>query len=89
MTSGFFFEDGFVYYFVNTEMYRMEDDKACFKRSRMFHNVNDFILGETYEIRRANAKINGYNLSIDFCDDGEYELRVYKVYVNEEGDGQC
>ena len=80
-TSCFCFnEDGSMSFMVNTSYYHLQDDKSCFNLSCGFHKIENKILSDTYEIMRANIEHgDGWNVMIDFIEDGKDEFRVYKV----------
>lgn len=81
MTSGFVFnEDGSILYMVNTSYYALCDDEICFNLSCDFHNIKNKRLDNSYEIMRADVEhTNGYDVSIDFNENGLDKFRVYKV----------
>ena len=82
-TSGFCFEeDGSKLFLVNTKYYYLKDDAACFRFSSAFHNMQNVTIDSNYEIMRADIEYthnNTWDVQIDFNDNGQEELRVYKV----------
>lgn len=82
-TSGFCFqEDGSKLFLVNTKYYYLKDDAACFRMSSAFHSMQNITIENSYEIMRADIKYvhdNSWDVQIDFNDNGQEELRVYKV----------
>jgi len=82
-TSGFSFDgDGSKLFLVNTKYYHIEDDTACFKLSSSFHNMKNATIESNYKIMKADIKDkhgNGWDVWIDFNDNGKEEFRAYKV----------
>lgn len=82
-TSGFAFkEDGSYLFLVNTKYYYLEDDAICFEMSCACHKFKNMTINNNYEIMRADIKdknANGWDVWIDFNDNGKEEFRVYKV----------
>lgn len=80
MKSGFCLnENGELLYMVNTKFYDIKDDKTCFESSCKLHNIKGKTLN-SYEIKRANIeKSYGFDVLIDFKEDGFEEFRVYKT----------
>lgn len=82
-TSGFVFkEDGSYLFLVNPQYYNLEDDAICFEMSCMCRNIKNMVIGNNYEIMRADFRDrhgNGWDVWIDFNENGKEEFRVYKV----------
>lgn len=82
-TSGFCFqEDGSKLFLVNTKCYKPEEDTVCFIMSSAYRNMHNTTIENSYEIMRADIKYvhdNSWDVQIDFNDNGQEELRVYKV----------
>lgn len=82
-TSGFAFEeDGSYLFLVNPKYYHLEDDATCFELSCMYHKMKNMTIKNDYEIMRADIKDrsgNGWDVWIDFNENGKEEFRVYKV----------
>lgn len=87
-TSGFTFEeDGSYLFLVNTKYYSTKDDAICFRLSSVFHNIENTTIENNYEIMRADIRDrhdNGWDVWIDFNDNGKEEFRVYKVIKTKE-----
>ena len=82
-TSGFvFMEDGSKLFLVNTKYYYLKDDATCFRLSSAFHSMQNVTIENSYEIMRADINYindNSWEVQIDFNDNGQEELRAYKV----------
>lgn len=82
-TSGFALkEDGSYLFLVNTKYYYLEDDATCFEMSCACRRFKNMKIKNNYEIMRADIKdrhSNGWDVWIDFNDNGKEEFRVYKV----------
>lgn len=82
-TSGFSFDkDGNDLFLVNTKYYHVQDDAICFKLSCMSRDIQNAAIENDYKIMRADIKDrhgNGWDVWIDFNDNGKEEFRVYKM----------
>lgn len=85
-TSGFAFkEDGSYLFLVNPQYYNLEDDATCFELSCICNKMKNMKIENNYEILKADIKDrhgNGWDVWIDFNEDGKEEFRVYKVIEN-------
>ena len=82
-TSGFSFDkDGNDLFLVNTKHYKVEDDVTCFRISCICRDIQNATIKNSYKIMRADiidCLGNGWDVWIDFNDNGKEEFRVYKM----------
>ena len=88
-TSGFIDEsDTSKLFAINTRYYPVDDDLICFQISCIYHHIANAEINPEYEIKRAKItpRKGGHPLDIwvEFDENGEAELRVYRVTIKGE-----
>jgi hypothetical protein len=81
-TSGFSFGEDRDLFLVNTKYYKVEDDTTCFRISCISRDIQNATIENSYKIMRADiidGLGNGWNVWIDFNDNGREEFRAYKI----------